>query len=515
MNGQLKTLPQITIKIDGEPLELGTRAGLAEVRVQQKLSLPTLCEITFFDTTGFFTASHILSLGSDLSVSLNAFDTPLFEGQVTAVEYIYDPTNIRKVRLRGYDKLHLLRKRQSVRAFVQTTLQTLISELAEDLSLDIEFDGNTPLRERIIQVDQTDFDLIAEIAARNGLYFTLREGTLHIFTLEGIGDSIPLQLGENLLEARIEINSNKICRSVSTTGWNISRVENFKGFSDAERSGRSIGAEISTAKFGDDYERVITDQNIIDEMEALALSQAELDWRIAQEVSLWGVADGDPLLRPGVPVEVAGVARDLTGSYVLASVNHMIDTVKGFVSEISTILPKPILRQKHSLATYGIVTGLEDPEGFGRVRVKLPNYNDVETDWMQVLSAGAGLGKGMIALPDIDDTVLVFFPRGELTHGTILGGLYGSVQRENWDWGIEENRVKRFRLQTSGNQKIIFDDVNQLLRMENSDGSFVEMSPEKVMLHASRDLEIAAPGRAILIRGKTIDFEKAEDVDAN
>lgn len=508
MNRQLKTIPQITIEINGAALELGERAALAEVRVQQRLSLPTLSEITFFNETEFLTSSDVFSLGADLRVQLNGFDIPLFNGQITAVEYIYEPDNLKKIRLRGYDKLHLLRKRQSVRAFVQMTLQDLITELARDFSLEIEVSDNTPLRQRIIQFEQTDFDLMAEIAERNGLYFALREDALHVFTLEGVGDSIELQLGENLLEARVEVNSDKICRSVRTTGWNALRVENFQAVTNAERNGRSIGAEIDTGNFGSDFERVIADENITDEMEALALSQAELDWRIAQEVIFWGAADGNPQLQPGTRVRVAGIVSDLTGSYVLTAVNHTIDTIKGFVSEISTVLPKPVLRQKHSLATYGIVTGLDDPEGFGRARVKLPNYNDVETDWMQVLSVGAGLGKGLIALPDIDDTVLVLFPRGELTQGIILGGLYGMTQHEDWDWGIEETNVKRFRLQTGGNQKISFDDVKQTLRMENSDGSYVEMSPEKVSFYAKRDLEIAAPGRAILIKGKTIDFEQ-------
>ena len=36
---------------------------------------------------------------------------------------------------------------------------------------------------------------------------------------------------------------------------------------------------------------------------------------------------------------------------------------------------------------------------------------------------------------------------------------------------------------------------------------------EKVLLHASRDLEITAPGRAILIKSKTIDFEQMEDIE--
>lgn len=512
MNRQLKTLPQISVEIGGAALELSERAALAQIRVQQRLSLPSLCELTFFDANGFLSNGDLFSPGADLRVTVAESETPLFAGQITAVEHVYEPSNLRKIRLRGYDKLHLLRKRQKVRAFVQMTLNDLIGELVKDFSLSLEASENSALRERIIQFEQTDFDLMAELAERNGLYFALREDTLHVFTLAGTNDSVALKLGEALLEARVEINADKICRSVSTTGWNALRVENFSGLADSVRNGRSIGAEIDDANFGEPFERIITDENITDELEAVALSQAELDWRAAQEVTFWGVAEGNPQLQPGTPVEIEGIAQNLNGSYVLASVNHTIDTIKGFVSEISTVLPKPVLKQKQSLATFGIVTGLDDPENYGRVRVKLPNYNDVETDWMQVVGMGAGIGKGLIALPDIEDTVLVFFPRGTLTHGIILGGLYGSIQQEDWDWGIEQSNVKRFRLQTAGNQKISFDDVKKILRMENSDGSFVEMSPEKVSLHSQRDLEITAPGRGILIKAKTIDFERAEEV---
>jgi uncharacterized protein involved in type VI secretion and phage assembly len=515
MNRQLKTLPQVTIEINGAPLELSERAALAQIRVQQRLSLPALCELTFFDATGILDGGDLLSLGADLRVTVAESETPLFAGQITAVEHVYEPSSLRKVRLRGYDKLHLLRKRQKVRAFVQMTLNDLINDLVRDFSLSVEAAETGALRERIIQFEQTDFDLITQLAERNGLYFALREETLHVFTLEGItaADSVSLKLGENLLEARAEINADKICRAVSATGWNALRVENFSGSAESSRSGRSIGASIDDAGFGDEFKRIIADENITDETEAAALAQAELDWRAAQEVTFWGAAEGNPKLQPGTPVEVEGIAPNLNGSYVLASVNHTIDTLRGFVSEISTALPEPVLKQKQSLATYGIVTGLDDPENFGRVRVRLPNYNDVETDWMQVVGMGAGLGKGLIALPDTGDTVLVFFPRGELTQGIILGGLYGTIQREDWDWGIEESNVKRFRLQTAGNQKISFDDVKQILRMENSDGSFVEMSPEKVSLHSQRDLEIAAPGRGILIRARTIDFERAEQAE--
>jgi phage protein D len=513
MNQQLKTIPQISIEIDGVKTAFSEMRSLSELRVQQRLSLPTLCEITFQDSTENLLADEITSLGAEIKINISEYVEPLFVGQITAVEYVYEPSNIRKARVRGYDKLHLLRKRQSVRAYLQMTLQELIEELVSDFSIEVETSEEGFLHERIIQFRQTDLDLIKELSERSGLYFSLRQNTLHIFTPEGIGESVSLQLGENLFEARAEINADDLCRSVKTTGWNTLRVENFQGVSDVSRNGRNVSAEIKTSAFGESFEHLISDENILDEMEAAALSQAELDRHVSKEVTLWGVAEGDPKINAGTPIEVQGIGAKLDGTYVVSSVNHTIDATKGFVSEFSTALPKPVFRQKNSLATLGIVTALNDPERFGRVRAKLPNYNDVETDWMQVVSVGAGIGKGLLALPDIEDTVLVLFPRGELTQGIILGGLYGMIQTEDWDWGIEENKTERFRFQTSGNQKISLDDVEKTVRIENSDGSFIKMSPEKVSLHSTRDLEIAAPGRAITIKGKTIDFERIEEIE--
>jgi hypothetical protein len=45
--------------------------------------------------------------------------------------------------------------------------------------------------------------------------------------------------------------------------------------------------------------------------------------------------------------------------------------------------------------------------------------------------------------------------------------------------------------------------------MENKGGSFLELSSQKVLLHSVVDLEIEAPGRAVAITGKTIDFRQA------
>ena len=57
----------------------------------------------------------------------------------------------------------------------------------------------------------------------------------------------------------------------------------------------------------------------------------------------------------------------------------------------------------------GVVTNLDDPESLGRVRVRLPNFDNQTTFWARVASPMAGSRRGMFFRPDVDDEVLICF----------------------------------------------------------------------------------------------------------
>jgi hypothetical protein len=103
--------------------------------------------------------------------------------------------------------------------------------------------------------------------------------------------------------------------------------------------------------------------------------------------------------------------------------------------------------------------------------------------------------------------VLVLFIGGDASQAVVLGGLYGS--NGPGDYGVEDASVRRYTVGTSGGQKIRLDDTGQLIRIENKSGSYIDISPEKFMLHSTVSLEIEAPGQDVVIKGKTIDFRQA------
>ncbi|MGH2507184.1 MAG: type IV secretion protein Rhs, partial [Ktedonobacteraceae bacterium] len=203
-------LPEVVIEADGVALGTEDLQALAEVRVQQHLSLPTLCELAFLVTAGSCTGVAQLLPGAGLRVLIAGNSEPLFVGQITAVEHGYTPDHGREIRVRGYDLLHQLRKRQHVKSHVQVTTRDLARELVADVGLTVQATEPGPLWPQLVQHRQSDFELLQDIAEKCGLYLTVRGTVLHLLTLQGIGETIPLVLGETLLEARIEINADTL-----------------------------------------------------------------------------------------------------------------------------------------------------------------------------------------------------------------------------------------------------------------------------------------------------------------
>lgn len=500
------TLPRLTLEAGGRLLSAGELQALGEVRVQQRLSLPTLCELAFFDPPGSLEVAATLVPGTALRVAVEGHAVPLFVGEVTVVEYRYGATREQELRVRGYDSLHRLRKRQPVRAHVEVTPRTLVEELIADLGVRLEGDLDGSPWQHLIQHYQSDFELLAEVVEQAGLCFTLRDNILHVVTLAGVGEALPLRVGETLLEARVEVTGETPCRTVAVAGWNPLRVESHEASAERARSGRAVSATTEPDAVGGSGERGMVGGAVQDERHAQALAQAELDRRVAREVTLWGIAEGNPALRPATSVEVSGLAPPIAGRYVLTAVTHTIDSRQGFVSELSSSPPPPRERPQGGLVAFGTVTRVDDPESVGRVRVLLPTYGGLETEWLHVLSLGAGAQKGLMLLPNAGDRVLLLFSHQEPGQGVVLGGLYGMDGPP--DSGVEGNAVQRYTLLTAGGQRLTLDDSTGTFRLETQEGSHLELSPTGVRLHAATDLTIEAPGQAVIIRGKTVDFER-------
>ena len=168
----LATIPRLDVELGGASLPDNAAAVLEEVRVQHRLSQPSLCELTFFCTAQPLSELEDISIGSGLRVKTAPGFGLLFTGEVTAVEHAYTPDHGHTVQVRGYDRLHRLRKQQPVSVHVQVTPADLAREMVAELGVVVEAEQDGPSSQRLIQYRQSNLDLLVDVAQRVGLYLT-------------------------------------------------------------------------------------------------------------------------------------------------------------------------------------------------------------------------------------------------------------------------------------------------------------------------------------------------------
>jgi len=192
--GAVLRVPAFDVLIDGTPLPERLVLGLTALRVHQNLSQPSACELTLLGIDEA-QALQLLQPGAVLRISPRRGSGVLFEGCISAVETCYGGDRVTAVIVRAYDSLLALRNRQSARAFVGMNAADLARELVAELELSVQCDEPGPVWPRVLPAG-SDFDMLAEIADRSGLYFTLQERTLCLLTLQGRGTAIGLVLND-------------------------------------------------------------------------------------------------------------------------------------------------------------------------------------------------------------------------------------------------------------------------------------------------------------------------------
>lgn len=78
----------------------------------------------------------------------------------------------------------------------------------------------------------------------------------------------------------------------------------------------------------------------------------------------------------------------------------------------------------------GIVTDNVDPEELGRIKVKYPTLpGEPESHWLRQVAPMGGQERGLYALPEVNDEVLVMFMQGSQDVGVIVGQFWNGVDK--------------------------------------------------------------------------------------
>ena len=149
-------------------------------------------------------------------------------------------------------------------------------------------------------------------------------------------------------------------------------------------------------------------------------------------------------------------------------------------------------RRVNGVAT-GIVTDNQDPEGFGRVKVRFPWLEEeAESDWAKVASLMAGKERGAVFLPEVDDEVLVAFEQGDINYPFVIGALWNAEDVPPETNADGKNNIRK--ITSRSGHELIFNDDN-------------EGQQEKLEIHSKSGhtilLDDAAGQEQVVIKDKT------------
>jgi len=123
----------------------------------------------------------------------------------------------------------------------------------------------------------------------------------------------------------------------------------------------------------------------------------------------------------------------------------------------------------------------DDPEGLGRVKLKLPwREPDFETDWTRIVTPMAGGGRGAVFLPEVGDEVLVAFDRDDIRYPYVLGALWSKTDKPPEANSDKKNDVRIVKSRKGHFLRFNDGKAKGSITIELSDGKKIEIDDDGI-----------------------------------
>jgi phage protein D/phage baseplate assembly protein gpV len=517
MMGATSAAAGVEIKVDGSPLTRETMEGVLEVKVKESLFLPAVAQIKIIasEYEGAVTAidENPMTIGKTLEVKFNTrSDTvakTVFKGEIVSEEPDWGPQSATLV-IRALDKAHRLTRDRKSRTFQDMTASDIVSKVAGDHGLSPQTDSTAGSFKHVQQSMETDWSLCSRLALMYNYELFVDDSKL-VFRKAGTkGDEKLLTYTDGLVAFRPRITGAGEVLKTTVRGWDPQAKKEVEGTgstgdvtlraeSPAVEKHKNVAQDLGASPNG----TFISDSGPLTQSEAQALAKSAINRLASSAFEAEGEAVGNPDLRAGVVARIAGVGKRFSGKYTLSAVTHTYRATTGYTTAfaINGTAARGLLdlfapqreRDFGSQLVIGIVTNNDDPDGLGRVRVKIPvlgSSAEVESWWARVLTMSAGNKHGIYSLPAIGDEVVIGFENGDTRRAYVIGSVFNGQDKPP--------RSEMISGQDSGNH-----------------GNYVLESTEKLLTHTVKETEIKSDKPMLLESKDTMTLKSDKDYKVN
>lgn len=528
------------LALDGTPVAQELLQQIIEVTVDQDVHLPGMFTVRLTDPALALLEKGPFDLAKTIEIAgenANREKIVLLQGEITALEPDFGEGMVAELVVRGYDNLHRLYRKVKSKTYLNVKDSDLAREIAAAADLSTDIEPTTTVYAHIYQHNQSDLSFLMQRAWRIGYECYAAAGKLVFRKPSTASPTLTLTWGDDLVTFRPRMTVAEQVEQVIVRGWDVAKKSAIVGRANKGQLYPAIqenGGDLSK-KFGAGSQVVLVDQPVVTQAEADLLATARLNEISGVFVEAEGTAFRRPELKAGQLIKIAALGKRFNGAYLLTSVTHVY-TSAGFtshfrISGLRTGLLTDQLQAHRRLdqqpgPASAIVTNTDDPQGWGRIKVKYPWMSDEEeSDWLRVVSAGAGPTAGFCATPAIDDEVLVGFIHGDFNQPVAFGGLWNGADRlpeTTAQAASGELPLVRTWTSRTGHQITMYDNAKNKIEIKSAAGHLLTLTDadQKLSLVSKGGLEITLDdaGKEITIKsnGKvTVQSSAAMEISAD
>jgi phage protein D len=508
---------QISLRLSGAAIPEEVMANLHSVVVDQQAHLPSMFVLRFHDPNLELLDKGPFDLTKEVEISAESQaggNITLIKGEITALEPEFREGMIAQLVLRGYDKSHRLFRETRSRAFLNVKDSDLANEIANAAGLKPKVDTTSTVYEHVFQHNQSDLEFLRRRAWRIGYEcFTMEDQLFFRKPPQGSAE-LTLTWGGDLISFMPRMSLAEQVDEVIVRGWDPAKKEAVVGKAVNGRLYPKTGMEQNGSGLAKPFgsgKRVIVDEPVISQAEADALAAARMDEISGAFLEAEGIAYRRPEINAGRMVKLDALGKRFSGVYLVTGATHTYTPsglrttfqVRGARTGLLTEQMIGFLPDKTWPGIVpAIVTNNDDPEKWGRVKVKFPWLtNDAESHWARLVAPGAGPEAGFASIPEVGDEVAVAFAYGDFSQPYVLGGVWNGtapLPPETASASSGEQALVRTWRSRKGNRIVLFDNSEKRIEIRTTDGRTITIDDAK------RQLSVKVPGVEINLKDQKL-----------
>ena len=383
------------------------------------------------------------------SIVVKAANTPIFVGVVTNVQLHREGSDFGCIIVSGYSATYRMETAHSCFSWNDTTIGNVVKKLCAEAKVQLELNPEfKETKDFICQYEESDFDFIRRLAYQyqEWMYF---DGTKLIFGKpRKLADPIRLEYGTTL--SSLDIGLQTLARSEQVFSYHsgadreMQRMTPDLAYGHDKLAGDAFRASLgmfSKPARQHALPRISDESELINYMGRKQAAETAETHYITAESQV-------PTLRVGSVVSlyssflerVGNLSEESLGDFIIIEITHEVSQGSYYKNRFKAIpatikaMPSPKVRMPLAETQMATVLSNADPEGKGRVRVRMNWQTDgMQTGWVRVMTPDGGSSsdvksnRGFVFIPEVGDQVLLGFRHGDPARPYVMGSLFNGT----------------------------------------------------------------------------------------